>query len=418
MSVTSIAAAAQGAIPGAGARDVSPAYGLAFRFTVRIDGIKLGEWQSCTGLKVDFKPVAMKAGGSYEGAVHLPGEFTYSKVVLKRAARVEDSRAVQTWLARYASTWGASDEQDLAGDTALVVVYDSSDKPVLWWRLRDVHPAAWSGPDLNATTSKVALETLELVHNGFEVGTGTPTSAPPDRGTRTPALTLADGDGGSVEFDIPPTEIVVARRQRGSGGAGGPSSARTTATGGQPAVAGGDDTDDVRIRANQTTYKISNLILRGDQTGPKVDLLTVWSTNTSTEARGTPVLPPLTLTWGEGFSNVPVFLEAMTATYTRFSGQGKPVRAKIGLTLGVRPPEASGTAGAPHGGARNPTSGGIPGRSAHTVVDGESLPALAQEAYGDPGRWRAIATANDVDDPLRVRPGRSLLLPARTEVER
>ena|SRR2546425_166756 len=46
------------------------------------------------------------------------------------------------------------------------------------------------------------------------------------------------------------------------------------------------------------------------------------------------------------------------------------------------------------------------------VREGETLAQLAGEAYGNPGLWRVIATANDVDRPRFVSVGRALQLPA------
>jgi nucleoid-associated protein YgaU len=45
------------------------------------------------------------------------------------------------------------------------------------------------------------------------------------------------------------------------------------------------------------------------------------------------------------------------------------------------------------------------------VRDGDSLPSIAYDAYGDPTQWRVIAEANDVDDPLRLRRGTDLRIP-------
>jgi phage tail-like protein len=36
------------------------------------------------------------------------------------------------------------------------------------WQFRDAFPCKWVGPDLNATQSSVAVETLELCHQGLE----------------------------------------------------------------------------------------------------------------------------------------------------------------------------------------------------------------------------------------------------------
>jgi nucleoid-associated protein YgaU len=60
---------------------------------------------------------------------------------------------------------------------------------------------------------------------------------------------------------------------------------------------------------------------------------------------------------------------------------------------------------------QNPTSGGPPRRS-HVLVAGESLATVAYDEYGQPGLWRAIARTNGISDPLRLRPGTSLLIPS------
>ncbi|MGA8016234.1 MAG: hypothetical protein WCB85_09990 [Candidatus Dormiibacterota bacterium] len=61
--------------------------------------------------------------------------------------------------------------------------------------------------------------------------------------------------------------------------------------------------------------------------------------------------------------------------------------------------------------AQNPSSGSLPGR-ARVVGDGDSLQSVATAEYGDPTRWRAVASANAIDDPLRLRVGTTLLIPA------
>jgi nucleoid-associated protein YgaU len=51
------------------------------------------------------------------------------------------------------------------------------------------------------------------------------------------------------------------------------------------------------------------------------------------------------------------------------------------------------------------------GHGVHTVQDGDSLPSIAYRAYGDATRWRAIADANGIDNPLHVRRGTPLVVP-------
>ena len=48
----------------------------------------------------------------------------------------------------------------------------------------------------------------------------------------------------------------------------------------------------------------------------------------------------------------------------------------------------------------------------HTVTDGDSLPSVAYKNYGDATRWRTIAEANGIDDPLALRRGHQLTIPS------
>lgn len=48
---------------------------------------------------------------------------------------------------------------------------------------------------------------------------------------------------------------------------------------------------------------------------------------------------------------------------------------------------------------------------AHTVIQGETLSAIAGRFYDDPRQWRPIALENDLDDPRTLATGRTLLIP-------
>jgi nucleoid-associated protein YgaU len=49
---------------------------------------------------------------------------------------------------------------------------------------------------------------------------------------------------------------------------------------------------------------------------------------------------------------------------------------------------------------------------AHSIQLGDSLASIADREYGSPELWRAIATANELEDPFNLRVGRELLIPA------
>jgi nucleoid-associated protein YgaU len=123
--------------------------------------------------------------------------------------------------------------------------------------------------------------------------------------------------------------------------------------------------------------------------------------------RNKPSPPWVVFQWG-GLTSFPAYVSSVTAKYTLFTPSGTPVRALCTVTL----EEISGEKR-----RQNPTSGALAACDVHVVVAGDTLASVAYRAYGDPGLWREIASANGISDPMRLRPGTRLLVPAPEEVE-
>lgn len=142
--------------------------GLTNRFRVSVRGVDLGNWATCQGLNVTFNPVALEAGGDYGYVHYLPGQVKYGNVKMTRAMSSKESGDLQKWLASQAeqlnSAAGNIDYED--GD-ATITLLDAHGEDVISWSLRGVHPNSWTGPSFDANSSKIAFETLELVHEGF-----------------------------------------------------------------------------------------------------------------------------------------------------------------------------------------------------------------------------------------------------------
>lgn len=184
MTISDFASVAQGAMPSApvigaaasagrslisGVSEFSR-IGLAMRFQVSVIGLglKLGDWSSCDGLKVDFKFEAVRAGGSYASTHVLPLTVSYTPVTLKRAVLRPYSDSVQKWLKTIAAQWqNAQGELDVR-TVVRIDLYDVyQDIPAATWFLQKAFPSSWSGPSMNAKSSEVAMETLVIEHDGF-----------------------------------------------------------------------------------------------------------------------------------------------------------------------------------------------------------------------------------------------------------
>ena len=142
--------------------------GMSMRFKVVVDDVDLGGWTSCAGLAVEFKNTLVGEGANYETRTVLPDRVEYKVITLKRAMVAQDSAQVQNWLSRVVADWyGATSPGNYGARTARIALFDAYGQEVAAWSLRNVYPAGWQGPDLDASGHAVAVETLQLIHEGF-----------------------------------------------------------------------------------------------------------------------------------------------------------------------------------------------------------------------------------------------------------
>jgi len=112
--------------------------------------------------------------------------------------------------------------------------------------------------------------------------------------------------------------------------------------------------------------------------------------------------PRVSFRWGNSWSFKAV-ITTITQRFTLFTSDGKPVRATLDVTFqqieqeGTYPPQ-------------NPTSVAEI-EKVHVVGPGETIDGIAFKEYGDSRKWRLIADFNQLDNPLRIRPGQTLAIP-------
>lgn len=112
--------------------------------------------------------------------------------------------------------------------------------------------------------------------------------------------------------------------------------------------------------------------------------------------------PPLCkFVWGSlNFTSV---VESLDKQYTLFMPGGHPVRATVSITF-KRYETISKQLTEERRSSPDKTK-------LRRVTAGESLWSLAADEYGDPGRWRIIADANDITDPRDLEAGVELVVP-------
>jgi phage tail-like protein len=135
--------------------------GMAMRFRVVVDDNKydLGSWAKVSGLEVSWDLVEYRAGDNDNERWYFPGLSKYPHIKLERAATHEESGLVKDWLNK------TSFRHEVT--SGKIELLDAHLDPVMEWDLRHVIPVKWSVVPFEATSSKVATETLEIAHMGF-----------------------------------------------------------------------------------------------------------------------------------------------------------------------------------------------------------------------------------------------------------
>jgi phage tail-like protein len=120
-----------------------------------------GGFSEASGLTTDTNIIEYREGAEQHGTTRkLPGLMKYNNIVLKRGW----TSGKELWEWRKKVIDGKT--QRTSGS---IVLLDEARNEALRWNFREGWPSKWEGPALNAKTSEVAVETLEIAHEGLEL---------------------------------------------------------------------------------------------------------------------------------------------------------------------------------------------------------------------------------------------------------
>lgn len=148
-------------------------FGVSLYTESRDDLVCRGAFSEVSGLEMTMEPKVIKEGGRNWGDIQRSGPTTFAPVVLKRGV----TTAGDLWSWFEITTHGANygyrlkGEIDVYGNAAGDSEGGGSPTPQLTmtWKLTDVLPTKFKGPDLSSTASQVAIEELHLVFDGLEL---------------------------------------------------------------------------------------------------------------------------------------------------------------------------------------------------------------------------------------------------------
>jgi phage tail-like protein len=128
-------------------------------FLVEIDGITRAAFQTVSGFDSTIDVIEHREGGDNLTPRKLPGQTKHANIVLKWGLTTDDE------LYRWHRDAVRGTLQRRNGS---IVLLDRAGHEVVRWNFYNAWPSKWDGPDLNAEGNDVAIETLELAHEGIE----------------------------------------------------------------------------------------------------------------------------------------------------------------------------------------------------------------------------------------------------------
>ena len=158
-------------------------HGGAIRFGIELEGLEVAGFSEVQGLEAETEIEEYREGGM-NGFVHrLPKGIRHPRIVLRKGL----TSSPELWEWYNESAQGATVRRRKSGS---IILYKSSykegdsrwnGKADQWrgtlndsiefcrWNFFDAYPVKWVGPSMNALSSDMAIETVELVHNGIKL---------------------------------------------------------------------------------------------------------------------------------------------------------------------------------------------------------------------------------------------------------
>ncbi len=131
----------------------------AYNFLVEIDGITRAGFRECGGLDTTQDPIDYREGTDALTTRKIPGLNTYSNITLQWG--MTDDAELWEWRKKVM-------EGDVERKNGSIVLLNDRREEVARWNFIEAWPTKWTGPSFNATDNAVAIEALEIVHEGVE----------------------------------------------------------------------------------------------------------------------------------------------------------------------------------------------------------------------------------------------------------
>jgi phage tail-like protein len=129
-----------------------------FNYKVEIDGVIKGSFHEVSGLESSIDVIEHREGGWALSPRKLPGLTKHANLTLKRG--ITDDAYLWDWHTQCV-------DGDIVRKMVSVVLLDRQGNEKIRWNVSDAWPAKWTGPSFTAEGNDIAIETLEIAHEGL-----------------------------------------------------------------------------------------------------------------------------------------------------------------------------------------------------------------------------------------------------------
>jgi phage tail-like protein len=132
-----------------------------FRFEVKWDN-NVMSFQEVSGLDLEAQPIEYRHGDSKQfSVIKMPGIKKYGNITMKKGVFANNNK-FQDWFDQIKMN-------TVKRSTMTISLLDEEGKPTMVWTLANAWPTKITGTDLKADANEVAIETLEIAHEGLTI---------------------------------------------------------------------------------------------------------------------------------------------------------------------------------------------------------------------------------------------------------